>query len=511
MNPAFYQLQEQSMRITPMLAVITLLGFLTLVLLNRKTLWRYAKKATENYILLLAAVFALGLFIRIFYVQHYYLMWTDEAVYMQTAQSILHHLSQGYYQRSIGWPLLIAVMFIFKTSNWVPLYASSLLGSLTIVNIYFIVYSLTKEKRLGIFAAFVMSIIYTHVRWSTSAETNVASLFFISLSVLLSLIYYRRPSGRMLWLCAFTYSFTALLRPENYMFALLFFIGLLLYHKKELAKPAIYIPWLLVGILVLPNLYNNFLFSMDAAEGQLIMEGRGYQGFLEFIPHSVGQVLDLKPTHKALVLLIALFSIAGLVNPREPQYRFLYVWAALSLFYMGAFFEAHVTHGCFERTYIDLLAPVAVFFSIGLGRAGNLAKKYTGYLVGLVMILMLILAFDSIDNLRYKPEPTQVLAMMLPETAEKDIPEDCLIVTNHPELIECSTELSAIGPEIFLDNPSDFSDIDCILFLKGGSCRNWWEGEYVDLCDNMSDYFSERYITYYYEGKNITFYRLDIQ
>lgn len=80
--------------------------FIYLIYLNRRYIIDFLKQIDRKTWCLVLVIFIFALLVRIFIPQHRYYMWTDEAVYMNTAKNILKSFSLGKFIEPVGWRLL---------------------------------------------------------------------------------------------------------------------------------------------------------------------------------------------------------------------------------------------------------------------------------------------------------------------------------------------------------------------------------------------------------------------
>jgi len=78
---------------------------------------------------------------------------------MEAAKDLLLHGKALGYPKSMGWPVILAVVFaIFGVSNLVAINTSAIFGLLTPINIFLIGSEVFKNKGVGLFAAAIFSI-----------------------------------------------------------------------------------------------------------------------------------------------------------------------------------------------------------------------------------------------------------------------------------------------------------------------------------------------------------------
>lgn len=154
--------------------------FLIFGFLAGKFLKQFFKKISKKTWLIIFLIFLLGLMMRLFVPFHQLMGVEDENMYMTTAKGLLDSFFDiKSAERAMGWSLILAIAFkLFGLSLNTAFYTSSVLGSLTILNVFFIALILSKKEEIALYSAFLFAILPLHIFWSGSAETNVPSLFF---------------------------------------------------------------------------------------------------------------------------------------------------------------------------------------------------------------------------------------------------------------------------------------------------------------------------------------------
>ena len=155
--------------IIPFFILINFIILTYLIYFNRNNLKNFFLKIDKRTWILLFIIFVFALTLRIVLPLHYQRMWIDEAHYMETGKNMLQSFDQGNYIKSIGWPFLLSIAFwIFGVNTYVGLYFSTFLGALTVFNVFFLSFIITKQKNLSLISALVFSLFATHITWSAS-------------------------------------------------------------------------------------------------------------------------------------------------------------------------------------------------------------------------------------------------------------------------------------------------------------------------------------------------------
>ncbi len=234
-----------------------------------KKLWR-----NKLFLSIFTAVILLTFWLRILYIPHFFFMYTDEELYLTSANKLAHFESFSPYWKSIGWPFLIMFTEFFTNSVYPPLYLSAILSALTMMNVFILAYLITKREDISLTSAALYSLLPLNLEWAAHAETNPASVFFITLTLITMIYFYKKPTTLNAILTLSLTAFTAQIRPENYALFIMFIIGLALFgtHKKILSNKdkrtikikKLIILFLVFSLLSAPNFIN--VMSMQFSE-----------------------------------------------------------------------------------------------------------------------------------------------------------------------------------------------------------------------------------------------------
>jgi len=234
-----------------------LILFVVFIILEFKIIKKKIKLSRKTWLLLLL-IFLIGAIIRVFVFPHFHLMYIDEPWYMEMAKN----MNQGngpVVCEYIGydncympfkppcWPFLLSItQLIFGLGSVPALYMATVIGSLSIILVFFLSYLVFNEKT-ALWASFFLALTPIHIIWSNSAETNSISVFFVLASLILFLISVK--SKRILASLFPLLMFTMLVRFEN---MILIGIFILLFPYKKIQKFIDNNVWLLFILLLAP-------------------------------------------------------------------------------------------------------------------------------------------------------------------------------------------------------------------------------------------------------------------
>jgi len=514
----------------PLTALESFLLLLIFLWMNRthigEVLSEVGKKTWVILALILASAFVLRLVIPP--IQH--IMYIDEPWYMEAAKNMLQSFSQGDYPKSIGWPFILSISFLlFGISNWVAIYTAVVLGALTTLNVFFLAYIITKNKAVSLLSAATLSLLPLHIRWSASAETNISSLFFVTLTLFFCFLYYRKKIYSLLWLAVSSLIFTALIRPDNYLLIILFFLGCLIFKAKVSTKRVILILFMLI-VLISPSILQSFgwysSFDWYSSFNRLETESTGQlKGSNWSLANLLYNSLHFGPvifSRAYMPFFIPFLSIIGFIYMlfrRKREACFLIIWFA---FYWILFFSSWVqTIGGRDRLFMGFYPPIIIFAGYSLPLLLNsfykmrLRVQHRNLFVFLLVSVFILSFFPYALKARNMYAASCIkLETKIPELAEKDIPPEAVIVANWPTILRSTTDLNVIDVNDFLVDYSfqnaAFQGTDLLLFFEDYCCFDFIGcGRCKENCEAIRDKFKLDSYKEYREGnKKYTFYEI---
>jgi len=517
----------------PLFILINFILFIILIYFNWGHIKKFLLKIDKKSWLILVLIFLTALMLRIFIPPNHHIMYIDEAWYMEAGKDMLLTGNQGSYAKSIGWPFILRIVFgFFGISNWVAIYTSVFLGALTIFNMFFLTFIITQRKDISLISALLFSLFPTHIRWSATAENMVASLFFVTLTIFFCFLYYRNKKASLLWLALISLAFTSQFRPENYIFIVLFLLGCVLYGHQFFKKLNLKFiaPWLVLVILTLPNLIVvlDFKLSTNWIESDTVGKETGSNWSFNNLIHNSSHYGIYIFNSKFQPIIFSFLLITGLIymlHKQKKEALFLITWFCLIWFvYFFSWFQTLGGMDILSKTkYFMGFYPITVIFAAyGILLIKNLLSiKIKIFKIKKMILLMiaviLVISFIpySIKASTYFRSDAHKLETKIPELAEKDIGDKCIIIANLPTILKSTTHLNVVDIGYFLTYKSFQEDTlnksDCVLFFEDIYCLDFDFGDYKEKCQNIKkDYSLEPYISYSEGDKTYTFYKIKV-
>jgi type IV secretory pathway VirB3-like protein len=283
-------------------------------------------------------------------------------------------------------------------------------------------------------------------------------------------------------------SFTAQIRGENYILFGLFILGAFIFLRNiPCLKQNINI-WFAVTVvcLCLPNFVS--LIKWQFAQNWLLKETSGFVVGKNFsLQNLFINSFAYAPELLNGVLYPGLFIILFLIGFVYLWYRnrmfnlFLSLWfIVFYLIYFSAW-SLRVQSSLMARSrfYIGFY-PVFVIWCAGgiLFFWNKIRNVQLKKIVTVILSSLLVAFFYPYDKkLEAPPDYKHILQTEIIEKAERELPGNCLIVCNYPEVLGSTTFLKIINIKDFLENDDlrdkVFHQFDCVLFFEDLYCFDY--------------------------------------
>ena len=493
--------------ISPFIFLLSFISLVFLVFYNWRVLKSFFVVFDWKVWLLLFLVLVVDL-VFLFSLPHYHKAWTDESMIILAAKNLMHFDSVGQYYKAIGWPFVLAMIFFFFGLNYaVAIGASCVFGALSSVLVFFIAYIMTGRRYLSLLSSVLFSLFVSQVKWSTTAESNVVSMFFVLFALFFCLLYYGERKLSLFWLACAALVFACLFRVEMAIFPILFCVGCLLFipgFVKRLKGWKYVVCVVVCAIFIIISLISTHPYWGPSNEFTITTERGIWQCASIYLDYVFTESLLFSLTLPCLFFCVmAVFCLGGLVycfvHSKKWAY-FLVAWFVLANLLITSIALFNIFGGGMERFYtlfLPVLAilPIYVFIFI----RSLLAKKniLSGIIIASLAVLLSALAFlnmnhsiqlSNLSNAEFYSSESN-----LPVWLSRDFPSDCVMITFLPEIVSSSSDFKVYSTSKFLSDPSFrgdlFNSTGCIVFVQEMLCnKNRPFGEvFYSECQRMHE------------------------
>lgn len=482
-------------------AAVVLFLFLATGLLAGKPLMQFFMTINKRTWLILIFIFFIGLCLRFFVSPHQLIQAEDEMSYMATARGLLDNFSDIRHERAMGWSLILAMAFkLFGLKINTAFYTSSVLGSLTVLNVFFIAFLLFKKEEIAIYSSSLFTILPLHIFWSGSAETNIPSLFFLSLGIFFSILYFKKNDYVLFRLTLIGLAFASLFRPENYLIFCIFLILVFLLKRCLLKNYQFIVPLIITFLLIAPCFFEtaNFYFG----------DNLGINGVYKWELHNLIEgakwsfnYLFSNYLHSVAFSFLCIAGFVYLFLINKKMFFVLFFWFLLFyIIYFSSWFSVTEFGGrsrIFLNFYLSMVIAAGYAFHVFISYLKNNIIIIT---TGIIMFFLIVTnpSFFIGHNKNYLIH-SELRDIFKLETeaikiAEKNIQKNCLVVATFPTMLT-TTKLDVVDVDWWIEHRNNFLNKECILFFQDYMCLDIpnsspeKEGR-LDKCNLMKNYYS---------------------
>jgi len=374
---------------------------------SARVIFREAKKISVKSWFIMLLIFNLALIIRFFILSHHPQVFYDEVTFIETAenyyksglnvQNYMGPYRNQFLVCSTGWPFLISMIFRITGVNIkAAYYLSAMLSVLTTVLVFWTGTLLFKNENAGIWSAFIFSVYPIFLRLSGSSAMGTSSIFFVFLTILAFILYFKTRSVPLLYFSFCSLAYTINIRQEAFVALLpLLILFFLLFHpdlKSEFKKLHVYVCFLMV-----------LIFAIPPAVASLYGVSTGFYYFYEspqemqnHIWHNIQYNLTYWIANRIQPISISLLALLGFFLFFKKDKR-------LSLFFAGWFvflyvfytinpscdFSAIITLDSWRNAF-HLMVPVLLFSGVGIVIVLNYFRENYPEMRLTVLILLVI-------------------------------------------------------------------------------------------------------------------------
>jgi len=471
-------------------------------IMNLKEFKRYFKNVKKFSWVLLLFIFLLGLLIRI-YTPRYIATYYDELVSVEAARNIIEYgrlemcQYRGYQKRDCslyneagGFMFILAIFhFIFGVSEAVAVGTSVFFGSLLIFGVFFLLYILLEKDKIGLYAAFLISISPLYILLSNTIEPDTVSTFFGLASIISFLLFIKIKNFRTAFLLISLLSFFIQIKNENII--IIFPLILFLFISKTIylfKKPKFWSLVLLLVVLILPHILHTFLemYGSVLLKQSTATAPSGTLFNLTKIPENIWMLKDeLKGIYYPFIInSFILVGILDFFNHKKEIGFLLLLFLTFSTLYLS------YSAGMVEKYILICTVPLMSLAGIGLWKFEKSIDKLIKNEWILFFIIIMVITLFSLPYLyKLKNDPKPLVSHGSPRdeifykeneivySISKKIDCNCYVVTEEP-LIFIFTNISPIKTEAVLEDSNVIEKIlektNCVLYFEDLFCTDFY-------------------------------------
>lgn len=411
-------------------------------------------KFKNKCLLLLILISIIGALTTSFIAPRGHRIFFDEDIYNNIGQCIADYkravaCNEGYYENNElkvidevynkqpqGHPYLISIIFrIFGTSELYVFISNNIIFGLTVIVIFLIVFLLFKDIFAGLIACLSYIFIPINLHWFNTCAAGPPTAFFVSVTILASLIYLKNKKPINLLFLVSSLAFTLNFRLESILIFLVIGLLFLLKDIKIFIRKDLYIFGALLFLLstgIILHLYTVRGDSWGATTGPKLS--------FDYFPHNFSTNSIYYFCNKEFPLLFSIFGIIGLFFYKNRIYAkekliiltwFLAFFGIFLFFYAGSY-----RNGQQIRFSVLTYVPISIFIGLGVTFIKNLSEKRMKS-IKLILILLIIFNFTwFLPFVRAEGEEAWAAraAHKYAVKLAKLLPENSIVYTHNPNI-----------------------------------------------------------------------------
>jgi len=440
-------------------------------LINFDGILNLFKEINKKTYLALLLIILLGFIVRMWFIPHIHHVYFDEFEHINIAENMMYHgkffvtlkgtdeICEGYSRLQLwppGYHTLLGLIFsIFGNSESVAYNLSVVIGSLSMLVIFLIVYLLFNNQSIALYSTFLFNLIPIHLKYSGASELGIASLFFMLLTILTSLIYLKFKNIKSLLLLTSIIAFTAYIRPENSILLLLILFFVIIMDIKNFNRTKLYFHTILFISLLFLLLIPYFLHIIYL--GMFVLPPPGWDENL------ISRLVNLKKHlfgnlafwfsnyHPLSFTVTAIYGILCLVKKNKKVVLFFSIWFVAFLLLYSSYHIGNFLVSDTDRYTLNLYISLIIFSGVGIYEFINLVNFKR-------IVLCLVIAYLLIDVV-------SPLRLGLNRTLSRDVYKeyqfilsnkeriagDIYVISYIPAAIISTIHKKAISPHIFVE------------------------------------------------------------
>ncbi len=462
---------------------------------KRKDSWkkRLSSLVKDNYDKIFIVILIVAFIIRflIFLKTAQQPLWWDEADYLSASKKWALGLNIGdiwYYRRGFLWPAIGTIFFGLGIGEIGMRFLVVLLSTGIVALTYFV---LTKmfDKKLALLASLGLTFSWISLFFTGRVLTDIPATFFLLASLLFFWKgYVLKEGNKFLYLFGVFFALSLLVRFQFAMFAIPFFVFILLRDKGKFVKNkhlwiavglafAVLLPFFILYWMHYGNIFTDILahyFGVSGISSTEAVHRTTANLFVYFLD------LPYMLTTSILILFIAgiflffqdmVLGIDKILKNEEIQKKFfIFLWIIIPFFVLG-----YITDYIEQRYILCTLPFLLLIASTPLIKLGNLVNKYypklskrTIYIISILLLLFLLVVPLGNVASNYSSANSLVDSKL---TSYKEIqqagewikansnPLDIVVTQSRPQMVYYAERSVQESNASFFDNESAFEEM----------------------------------------------------
>ncbi|MCG2718328.1 MAG: glycosyltransferase family 39 protein [Nanoarchaeota archaeon] len=446
---------------------------------------------------------------RLFIIPHTHQVYFDEFEHINIAQNIFY--SNKFCACAAGsaevcnscelvqWPpgyhTFLSLMFsLFNDSEQVAFNTNAIIGSISIIFIFLLIFLIFKNSSFALIGAFIFSFIPVHLKYSGSSSLEIFSLFFMILCIISLEIYVKTKKYASFLLFLIILLYTVQIRPENFLLIFIFSFYLMIKLSNQIRKlfnTKYLITILIFFIMLIPLIQLINYTSLNSYQTYLTNHFMGWDGSLltkiSYIKHGFVSNFVLFLNYKFNPLILSFLFILGSIEAylKNKKLFYYYISFFLLFFLVYTYHMGNLYPGDTVRYSIILYLPFIIISINSINfilRHIAINRKVLIFLIALIFLMSLVPTKNFIfSKHRLNNEYEFVLSM------DDKLPSDVYIISYNTPIITATIHKKSISPYKFESFGLIGSEKNAILF------KDFWWYDRLQQSNKFEDKLKDYY------------------
>jgi 4-amino-4-deoxy-L-arabinose transferase-like glycosyltransferase len=510
-------LEETLITIEPIFLTVNFTLILISLFFSLKDVKKILKPIKRNTWIILLFILFVGFILRMYFTPHTHRVYFDEDIYLDIGKQILTEgkaclCNYGDYKGCYdcvfmkwpnGHPFTFAVAFLFfGVSENVAFNLSVLLGTLSILLVFFIGYLVSKKVEVGLYSALLLAFVPMLIVWSGTVAAEPYFIFYALFSVFSFLLLIEKEKWSTYLLAVSSVAFASQFKAESGAMLLVIALMIFLFDKKlkiKINSSKFLVSFIILLALITPyaiHVYHSSKTDPWGATG-------GMFGF-KYVEQNVFEnaffwIMGYQTIEHPLVFTV--FVIIGLIYTFIKERRIfilLVFWFAIFFTIYAFFYAGSVRYGTDVRYSLSGYPPFVILGGFGLY---FIHKQFTKKMRKDVLIFALLILVVMLTFCLYLPSvntPAEKIVEARQARVYHDrfveyasnLNKNCYILSHVPSmyLIENVGSLQTWNGQNENTMRELFNKTDCVIFDDGFWCNI--EPYKSSVCKHMFDNYN---------------------
>jgi 4-amino-4-deoxy-L-arabinose transferase-like glycosyltransferase len=403
---------------------------------------------------------------------------------------------------------------------------TAIIGSLSVVLMFFVAYLLYKNERLALYAALFLALTPVHIMWSGTTASEPFLMFFALLAVFCLLLSFEFNSLKMTALSIVSLAYAMQIKAEGIFLLPIVAVFIFFLDRnwmKKLKNYKFLFLWILFFILITPYLIHTIFAEKTDPWGS---EGNkfGFEHAKKNIPENLWFWVFGYPTieHPTLFTILAFFGLMYCLKKESGKCLSIVFWFATFFLIYGFFYAGSVRYGTDVRYALSEYPPLILLAVCGVGALTKffMKNRINIHAFDILLLAIILLSFYYLYLPSVSTPADKIMEAygarhyhdFVIENANK-LNDNCCILSHVPSiyLVMDKCSLQTWNGQNEVKSEELFSKTNCVIFddgywctlspYKESVCKYMFDKYELKIIDQFKDTVEQRIYTFYEVSK----------